>query len=131
MVAARSGESESGEGNENEGEEGVSGSSGAQKRPRRGEERVENVGAGSGCGVGCGSTRRERQGRLEKKELIGRPNLSADERGEGEGMAGWASIQEEKGGCAAWIGPCTPKERGGKGFSLFIFQIHFSNTFSN
>jgi hypothetical protein len=68
---------------------------------------------------------------LEKKELIGRPNLSADERGEGEGMAGWASIQEEKGGCAAWIGPCTPKERGGKGFSLFIFQIHFSNTFSN
>ena len=54
------------------------------------------------------------RGRLEKKEMTGRPNLSADERGEGEGMAGWAAVQEEKGGCAGWIGPCTPKEREGE-----------------
>ena len=70
------------------------------------------------------------RGRLEKKEMTGRPNLSADERGEGEGMAGWASVQEEKGGCAGWIGPCTPKEREGEKdfpflFSKSIFQTHF------
>jgi len=53
--------------------------------------------------------------------------------GEGGGVAGWASAQEERKGARGRVGPSRPRdgERGRKGFCHFLFQINFSNTFFN